>query len=64
MKRYLVFCGDDYYPIGGMNDFKGDYDTLKECEILLEKEYNDNVYEWTQIWDSKDKKFIKNTYVE
>ena len=30
MKRYLVFIGHHYYPLGGMDDFVGDYDS--ECE--------------------------------
>lgn len=26
MKRYLLFAGDDYYPLGGWEDFQGDFD--------------------------------------
>ena len=37
MKRYLVFIGDIYYPIGGMEDFSGDFDTLPECQKAIEK---------------------------
>lgn len=28
MKRYLTFIGAVYYPSGGMNDFKGDFNTI------------------------------------
>lgn len=31
MKRYLLFCFDGYYPVGGWNDFRGSYDTLQEA---------------------------------
>lgn len=30
MKRYLLFKGVDYYPSGGWEDFKGDYDSVDE----------------------------------
>lgn len=26
---YLLFAGDDYYPIGGAEDLKGRFDTLE-----------------------------------
>lgn len=26
MKRFWLFAGDTYYPLGGMNDFKADFD--------------------------------------
>jgi hypothetical protein len=29
MKRYLVFAGSNYYPVGGWEDFKCDHDTLE-----------------------------------
>ena len=74
MKRFLVFCGEDYYPQGGMNDFVGDFDTLEECRVALKsdiitnqiaQEQNFGVWlarsiEWTQIWDSKERKLIKS----
>lgn len=31
MKRFLVFAFDHYYPKGGMNDFKGSFDTKEEA---------------------------------
>jgi hypothetical protein len=32
LKRYLVFAFDEYYPDGGWNDFRGDFDTLDEAQ--------------------------------
>jgi len=31
LKRYWVFAGDHYYPNGGMNDYRGCYDTMVEA---------------------------------
>lgn len=31
LKRYLMFAGDTYYPIGGWGDFKSDHDTSDEA---------------------------------
>ncbi len=33
MKRYLVFCYEQYYPGGGWCDFQGSYDTLEEAKL-------------------------------
>jgi hypothetical protein len=27
VKRYLLFSGSSYYPCGGWDDFRGDYDS-------------------------------------
>lgn len=37
MKRYLAFAMSSYYPGGGWQDFKGDFDTLKEAQKHLKK---------------------------
>jgi hypothetical protein len=31
MKRYLLFCGNNYYPNGGWSDLIGAFDTIEEC---------------------------------
>lgn len=31
MKRYLLFCGDYYYPSGGWGDFRSDFDTIEDA---------------------------------
>jgi len=75
MKRYLVFCGENYYPYGGMEDFIGDYDTIEECQSILksttivreilEDDYDYGVVnypEWSQIWDSVERKIIKKDF--
>ena len=48
MKRYMVFACLSYYPSGGMNDFKGDFDSLEDESYLnhVEKlrESNDHIH--------------------
>ncbi len=56
MKRYLVFAFDFYYPIGGWDDFKKDFDTTTEALDYISanlKEYDDQ-----QIVDTKTKEII------
>jgi len=31
MKRYLLFVGENYYAIGGMEDFVADFDTVNDA---------------------------------
>lgn len=62
MKRFIAFYGAVYYPSGGMNDFVGDFDTLEEAKISIEKEFNEkthgNKYEWGHVWDSENKQKV------
>jgi len=32
MRKYLLFYGHDYYPSGGINDFEGSFDSIKEAK--------------------------------
>ena len=72
MKKYLLFRGYDYYPAGGIQDFKKDFSSLKSLFEFLAKDLH---FDWIQIveaesfkmiWDSNEeseeeevKKFIK-----
>lgn len=52
-KRYWLFIGADYYPVGGLDDFYNSYDTVAEIKPLLEdKQFYDSRYSWYQIYDS------------
>ena len=51
MKRFFVFAGYTYYPAGGWDDFKGDFDTLEEAQSHLQSE-NVKETDWQQIVDS------------
>lgn len=48
MKRYLVFAGDYYYPNGGWDDLKAEFDTYAEVAANLCKFDN---YDWVHVID-------------
>lgn len=52
MKRFLLFSGDEYYPVGGWEDFKGSFDTKEEAEEFLSQQ--EVKYDWNQIIDTAD----------
>lgn len=48
MKKYFVFCWNNYYPYGGFNDFQGAFETLEEaqeCALAWKNEYWEGL-EW------------------
>jgi hypothetical protein len=47
MKRYLLFCGESYYPVGGWDDFVGDFDTVEEAKSATAK-----ASDWAHIVDT------------
>jgi hypothetical protein len=47
MKRYLLFAGDEYYPAGGWEDFRGDFDNPSDAGALARAER----WGWWQIVD-------------
>lgn len=57
-KRYWVFCAPNYYPRGGMNDFKAAFDTVHECTAYIkgwgEQETTDYM---AHIYDSVEDKY-------
>lgn len=42
-KKFIVFVYDKYYPLGGLEDIKGNYDTLDEARKVVEAHW-DNAY--------------------
>lgn len=56
MKDYLVFLGEYYYPSGGWEDFRGDFDTLEECLNYIKSQ--DAFYKWAHVVYKN--KIIKN----
>jgi hypothetical protein len=61
MKKYLLFAGENYYPKGGMNDFKGSFDTVEESEneYYTNEVQRYNSWEWYQIVDSETLDIVK-----
>lgn len=54
MKRYLLFVGDRYYPVGGAADFFGDFETEEEAWKVLETFASDRDYgsDWANLLDA------------
>ena len=52
MKRYLLFATAQYYPNGGWDDFKGNFDTREEAE-KEGKERLENGMDYYQIIDTE-----------
>lgn len=46
---FLVFTGDEYYPLGGWEDYKGQEPSLDEARSMAEKVGGD----WYQIVDDR-----------
>ena len=47
MKKYMLFCYDQYYPTGGMGDFVASFDSLEDA-ILRAKARGDD---YREIYD-------------
>ena len=59
-KRFLIFAGIDYYPIGGAHDYHGrQFDTHGEAIAYCIKEIRENEdVEWIHAFDCEKKKII------
>jgi hypothetical protein len=44
MKRFLVFGYDNWYPSGGWDDFRGEFDTLEEAKDFADKLATDHAH--------------------
>jgi hypothetical protein len=58
MKQYLVFVGAGYYPMGGWQDFRGDFDDLgaaKERAKDVAKTYHSHERAWWHVVDTKNR---------
>jgi hypothetical protein len=67
MKQFLAFYGKDFYPLGGMADFLGDYDLLEDAIEAINKEASNDVnytpeeiweYAWAHIYDTTQREII------
>jgi len=55
MKRFLVFSGDTYYPCGGWDDFKGDFESLEEAKEFALRMLKEEHEDWTHVVDTRDR---------
>lgn len=58
MKRYFLFIGADYYPLKGMGDFQGDFDTLEEAIRYSEQYVEEWEYVWASVFDTETRKEV------
>lgn len=63
MKRYWLFAGKEYYPNGGMEDYKADFDSVEDAKAAFdsaqaaeEKDYRKS--DWAHIADSHTGKIV------
>jgi hypothetical protein len=55
---YCLFAGSSYYPEGGMDDFVGQYSTLRAAKTKATKGH----YDWCEIAIIVDGKLVRKTY--
>lgn len=48
-RRFWLFAGKNYYPLGGMDDFVGSFDSVREAQDFVEK---GDFYQWYQVLDT------------
>lgn len=56
MKRYLIFAYDQYYPLGGMKDLKGQSDDFEEAKKIADQMKD---YDYVNIYDTKHCEYCK-----
>ena len=59
MKRYWLFMCNEYYPNGGMNDYKGDYDSIEECKERMIEVNKKWEYDHYHILDTENKMIVE-----
>lgn len=53
MKRFLLFCGSNYYPDGGWHDYAGDFETLDQATTEAERSTSfDHRFDWWHVVDT------------
>lgn len=59
MKRYVLFAGSIYYPSGGGNDFREDFDDEQAArKALVDWLRIDGPLSWAHVWDTQTKTII------
>jgi hypothetical protein len=59
LKRYLLFFGSPFYPVGEMNDLLGQFDSFEEAASALDEESVGSGDFWAHIYDTwEDKKIL------
>lgn len=53
LKQFLLFSYYDYYPLGGFDDFKKDFNSHEEAFNYIKNTYEEGQYDEYQIVDLK-----------
>jgi hypothetical protein len=63
VSKYALFFIESYYPIGGLGDLKGFYDTIEEARAAVTEESRYDWYELadTDTWEVIDDDFKKES---
>lgn len=48
-KPYLLFAGNNFYPCGGWDDFKGGFSSIANAKLWLQKNQPDANFGWAHI---------------
>ncbi len=54
MNRYYVFSYEHYYPLGGMTDCCGRFETLEEAIACTDSQITD----YREVWDVVEEKLV------
>lgn len=57
VKRYLLFCGEYYYPGGGGLDFAGSYHSIEDAASALPAP--DALDQWAHVFDAGKGEVVK-----
>lgn len=49
-KDYWLFSGENYYPLGGMEDLIGKFSSLEECAEVLKLKKKNSRYDWAHAY--------------
>lgn len=52
MKQFLLFSGLKYYPLGGMEDFVKDFDSLEEASEYGKTIEDKGDHDWWNVYDT------------
>ncbi len=64
MKRYMAFSGEDFYPNGGMSDFRGSFDELDQAIERAKADHEETRYrepftpDWAHVYDCDKNEII------
>lgn len=61
--RYILFGFDTYYPLGGMNDCKGEF-TTKDGAIACIQRIGHNRHDYWQIYDKQTQEILNWISIE